>query len=325
MIDSVASPTVTERLERLEAEGAILRTLYAYGHAIDYGDEEAWVDCFTEDGVFDVRTPRPERFNARLAGRDELRRFVANHSRAPERWHKHLVIEPVVHVDRETATCESYFGVLVDHEGMPSSAPSAGTSIGSSGAPTGAGASASGSPRSSRCETTSRRSSGRATRAPQLLPQRLPASLSDGAESQHRDRRVIASPAAWPWSIRACWGPSRSGRMRIRWLPAVVSAVVLVAVGASPAVAAPRAPAVDVKRGVVDVSTDLAYQGAAAAGTGIVLSSSGLVLTNNHVIRGATTVHVTDVSTGRTYPATVVGYSVSSDVGACSGCAVPPA
>jgi ketosteroid isomerase-like protein len=115
----VASPSVIERLERLEAEGAILRTLYAYGHAIDYGDEEAWVDCFTEDGVFDVRTPRPERFNSRLEGRDELRRFVASHSRAPERWHKHLVIEPVVQVDGETATCESYFGVLVDHEGMP--------------------------------------------------------------------------------------------------------------------------------------------------------------------------------------------------------------
>src|SRR3954452_15011468 len=31
---AVASPSVIERLERLEAEGAILRTLYAYGHAI---------------------------------------------------------------------------------------------------------------------------------------------------------------------------------------------------------------------------------------------------------------------------------------------------
>ena len=43
------------RLAALEAERAILRTLYRYGHSIDYGLEQEWVDCFTEDGVFDVR------------------------------------------------------------------------------------------------------------------------------------------------------------------------------------------------------------------------------------------------------------------------------
>ena len=66
--------------------------------------------------------------------------------------------------------------------------------------------------------------------------------------------------------------------------------------------------------GVVVVTTNLAYQGGAAAGTGIVLTSSGEVLTNNHVIKGATTIRVTDVSTGRTYAATVAGYSVSRDI-----------
>jgi 3-phenylpropionate/cinnamic acid dioxygenase small subunit len=43
------------RIALLEDEQAILKNLYRYGHSIDYGDEEAWVDCFTEDGVFDVR------------------------------------------------------------------------------------------------------------------------------------------------------------------------------------------------------------------------------------------------------------------------------
>ena len=57
--------------------------------------------------------------------------------------------------------------------------------------------------------------------------------------------------------------------------------------------------------GVVDVSTNLAYQNASAAGTGMVLTSSGEVLTNNHVIRGATTIRVTDPSTKRSYAATV--------------------
>ena len=66
--------------------------------------------------------------------------------------------------------------------------------------------------------------------------------------------------------------------------------------------------------GVVVVNTRLAYGGGGGAGTGIVLSSSGTVLTNNHVIRGAGTIRVTVPSSGRTYTATVAGYSVSKDV-----------
>ena len=65
---------------------------------------------------------------------------------------------------------------------------------------------------------------------------------------------------------------------------------------------------------VVDIRTNLAYQGAAAAGTGIVISSNGLVLTNNHVIRGATSIRVTDVGNGRTYKGTVLGYDIAHDV-----------
>ena len=66
--------------------------------------------------------------------------------------------------------------------------------------------------------------------------------------------------------------------------------------------------------GVVAIRTTLGYQQAAAAGTGIVLTSNGEVLTNNHVIRGATSVRVTIPGTGRSYQATVVGYAVSEDV-----------
>ena len=65
---------------------------------------------------------------------------------------------------------------------------------------------------------------------------------------------------------------------------------------------------------VVDVNTTLGYQSAEAAGTGIVLSSRGLVLTNNHVIDGATSISVTDVGNGRVYSASVVGYDRSSDI-----------
>lgn len=51
-----------------------------------------------------------------------------------------------------------------------------------------------------------------------------------------------------------------------------------------------------------------------AAGTGMVLSSSGQVLTNYHVVEGSTAIGVTVADTGDTYEATVVGHDASRDV-----------
>jgi len=66
--------------------------------------------------------------------------------------------------------------------------------------------------------------------------------------------------------------------------------------------------------GLVDVVSTDGLQQATSAGTGIVLTSNGEVLTNNHVIQGATSIKVTDIGNGRTYTATVVGYDASHDV-----------
>jgi S1-C subfamily serine protease len=65
---------------------------------------------------------------------------------------------------------------------------------------------------------------------------------------------------------------------------------------------------------LVDVDTELGYQGAQGAGTGIVLSADGEVLTNNHVINGATSITVTDLGDQQTYRAQVVGYDRAKDV-----------
>ncbi|WP_246125444.1 S1C family serine protease [Cellulomonas xylanilytica] len=78
----------------------------------------------------------------------------------------------------------------------------------------------------------------------------------------------------------------------------------------SPATAATA----DQQVGVVTITTVLGYQDASAAGTGMVLTSDGLVLTNNHVIEGSTSIEVTVESTGETYTAVVVGTDASSDV-----------
>ena len=107
------------RLALLEDERAILRRLYAYGHAIDYGDEEAWAACFAEDGVFDIRTRLEGTPNMRVTGRPALRSFVSRHTRAPELWHKHTIVEPLIELDGDTARSDCYFAVLMEHEDMP--------------------------------------------------------------------------------------------------------------------------------------------------------------------------------------------------------------
>lgn len=66
--------------------------------------------------------------------------------------------------------------------------------------------------------------------------------------------------------------------------------------------------------GIVTVVSVLAYQRAESAGTGMILSSDGEILTNNHVINGATSITVTVASTGKSYRADVVGTDPSDDV-----------
>ena len=66
--------------------------------------------------------------------------------------------------------------------------------------------------------------------------------------------------------------------------------------------------------GLVDVDATLKYADETAEGTGMVVNPDGLVLTNNHVIDGATSVSVTLADSGRSFPARVVGYDVIDDV-----------
>jgi S1-C subfamily serine protease len=66
--------------------------------------------------------------------------------------------------------------------------------------------------------------------------------------------------------------------------------------------------------GVVDISTNLSYQGATGAGAGIVLSPNGEVLTNNHVIEGATEITAVSLANSRTYAVDVIGFDRASDI-----------
>lgn len=66
-------------------------------------------------------------------------------------------------------------------------------------------------------------------------------------------------------------------------------------------------------KGVVLIDTQ-DFDGSEAAGTGIVLSASGTVVTNYHVVEGSTSIKVTVASSGRTYTAKVVGADQTSDI-----------
>jgi S1-C subfamily serine protease len=70
-----------------------------------------------------------------------------------------------------------------------------------------------------------------------------------------------------------------------------------------------------VEPGIVDVTANLQYLQETAKGTGFVIdAAAGLVLTNNHVIDQATSVTVTLVTSGRSYPARILGYDAADDV-----------
>ena len=71
--------------------------------------------------------------------------------------------------------------------------------------------------------------------------------------------------------------------------------------------------------GLVDIDTLLGFEREEAAGTGIVLTSSGEVVTNNHVINGATAISVKDIANGKV----VLGHRCR--IRHYKGCCSPPA
>lgn len=111
---------LSSRLRRLEDERAIRATLYQYGHALDYGAEADWVDCFVADAYYEVRYRAEGATPGRVDqhhGHEQLAAFAAGHSRAPDRWHKHVLVEPVIGIDGDRATVVSYFMRVDERDG----------------------------------------------------------------------------------------------------------------------------------------------------------------------------------------------------------------
>jgi S1-C subfamily serine protease len=111
-----------------------------------------------------------------------------------------------------------------------------------------------------------------------------------------RHRSPVALAVILLLGLLAYWGSHTAGHLAAGPRPG------------SSAIAAKVAP------GLVDVISTLGFQESKAAGTGMVLTAAGEVLTNNHVIENSTSVQVADIGNGRIYRASVVGYDRKHDV-----------
>lgn len=92
------------------------------------------------------------------------------------------------------------------------------------------------------------------------------------------------------------------------------AAIPLTPFNQAPAPADAASAASQVGPEIVDIDTKLGYQSAVGAGTGIVIDQGGVVLTNNHVVSGATDISVRDIGNGQSYPGEVIGYDRTDDI-----------
>lgn len=113
---------LSERLRVLEDERAILQTLHQYGHSMDYGPDADFIDCFTEDGVWDVQMRKTPASGFKCRGHAEIEASLATQTsvRAPALYAKHLVIEPLIAVTGDEASVQSYFLRVEPQDSGPS-------------------------------------------------------------------------------------------------------------------------------------------------------------------------------------------------------------
>ena len=124
----------------------------------------------------------------------------------------------------------------------------------------------------------------------------------------------------------ALLSPRHAVRRARRLAGALATLTLLAGLFAAPGTAAPELPPAprapldqsallsQVVPGLVDINTSLSYQGAVGNGTGIVIDPSGEVLTNNHVIEGATEITALSLANSVSYAVDVIGFDRASDI-----------
>ena len=110
----MATHVTSGSLELLLEEREIERLLNGYGHAVDYGDSDAWAGSFTEDGAYEVSSRAADFASRKITPRSAIREYAENHAHAPEVWMKHVTVNPVIEIDGDTASVHSFWFLLED-------------------------------------------------------------------------------------------------------------------------------------------------------------------------------------------------------------------
>src|SRR5579859_5459353 len=120
---------------------------------------------------------------------------------------------------------------------------------------------------------------------------------------------ALYHPASNNSSSQAAPQPSSSA---VNPAPLPTGAIPLPSAARPSASAGEQAIVNKVAPGLVLINTTLQYSNEAAAATGMVINSDGLVLTNNHVIEDSTSI-TARTANGHQYHAKVLGYDVTGD------------
>jgi 3-phenylpropionate/cinnamic acid dioxygenase small subunit len=101
-------PIDERELQAMVDERAIIRTMHRYCRALDDGIESEWHDIFTDDAVYDTVLPNGDLY-AHLTTRDEFVAFLHAYPRQPDTAPKHVMVDPILEIDGDTARGESTF------------------------------------------------------------------------------------------------------------------------------------------------------------------------------------------------------------------------
>lgn len=92
-------------MSNIEDRLAIRELAARYNRAFDYGNPEAWADCFSEDGTFNMGSKEL------AAGQEALLAFAKK--AIPTMKVKHCTTDAIVEVNGDTGTHDAYL-ILVD-------------------------------------------------------------------------------------------------------------------------------------------------------------------------------------------------------------------
>jgi hypothetical protein len=113
----LTTKSLEERIQLLEDERDIVRTMCQYSRGIDYGSEEDFADCWIDAAVWEAS--RRGQLTRRSEGIAQILDFFRKHTHAPEHYHKHPMLEPIINIKGDRAEAESYFLRIDEHPEGP--------------------------------------------------------------------------------------------------------------------------------------------------------------------------------------------------------------